>query len=913
MELTELYNQIQNPITNPKVIEKLVKAYANSSKGFGGFYGQLTKTVEKKYKKGEHYIVDKDYFYAMMFNKWKNSILNITAPQFEKLYKNMSYGKDFLKMRNFLKNVPDVKTEKEANDIFFGKYNDKELEEALDKYRWTAFGEYSVWTHVCSRYVTAKQDAYPQIDHRLYIDTESIDVLKMATLLVEKCDEHHLPYYFKFDFDNRDDTIVIYSSTENLMKYIEILNEIKKEHPDLVSRAKEPPVLTGKIDGWIGYGSEPSRTPDGKNHSFNEIRSKAIEPAIADTTINWIINHKNMQVTYQGRNTILQDFIAMKAAERKINELERHFNYVVESEQKKAKKNGVAYNHNEVEKKVGYSLREINSPLLKNNLYQAIRNSMSTCLINFANKNAMPKITRTLGSGKEVEFTYWDLKSIIEEMSAEILKLDPNFIKEIQSAIISNAKKWGIDTDKFCFDVKAREKMKAYDAKMQSQKQNGMSQQNKTTTQPQNYPSNQAQSSTQAQASVPNQPKPTTEKEPNSMKSKVQQNSQPQPATTNIQTSEIKERIKKYTALIEEYKKYVAIINNRNTEMTSLLFNIDDALQSNIPLEMLDIESKINQVIVKNQSLIETKNKMQDIEKNLSNIRRDYIIKYGLFISQVEDIIKIQIQKVEYKDSYKKYLNDFIPKIVNAESKVSTLYEEYKGALPERKSILEKQISSLIKYIEILNSMLDRRAITESIEKNRGTVELLEERRTKKEEYKAQLKKIQIQSMSTMTQGSKPINSNNPNQQSSSLDNQAHQQLDSQPTSNEQIILRMLNFKPLNIQKVNSAVAKLMESTSQLKVEVLKNRIKIRYTKQLKEKLSQINAKISLIRASDGQEINNSNEEELKNTIINEYKVDNPNLSEDFKIRVSGTMDNENYTYETALNNIVSTSSGMKK
>ena len=39
---------------------------------------------------------------------------------------------------------------------------------------------------------------------------------------VELCDEHHLPYYFKFDqFANRDDTIVIYSSTENLTKYVE--------------------------------------------------------------------------------------------------------------------------------------------------------------------------------------------------------------------------------------------------------------------------------------------------------------------------------------------------------------------------------------------------------------------------------------------------------------------------------------------------------------------------------------------------------------------------------------------------------------------------------------------------------------------------------------------------------------------
>ncbi len=884
MELMELYNQIQNPIKDPVVIEKLVKAYANSSKGFGGFYGQLTKTIEKQYKKGEHYIADEDYFYAMMFNKWKNSILALTYEQFLELYKKGSYGEDLIKLRKFLKTVPDVKTKKEAEDIFFGKYNDKELEEALDKYRWTAFGEYSGWTHVCSRYVTAKQDKYPNIEHRLYIDTESIDVLKMATLIIEKCDAHHLPYYFKFDFDSRDDTIVIYSSTENLMKYIEILKEIKKEHPDLVSRTKEPPVLTGKIDGWIGYGSEPSRTPDGKNHSFNEIRSKAIEPAIADTTINWIINHRTMQVNYQGRNMILQDFIAMKATERKINKLERRFNYVVESEQKLAKKKGVAYNQDEVEKKVGYSLREINSPLLKNNLYQAIRNSMGTSLVNFANKNAIPKITRTLGSGKEVEFTYWDLKNIIEEISFEILKLDPNFTKEIQSAIISNAKKWGIDTDKFCFDVKAREKMRTYDVKMQSQKQSGVTSQSPTP---------------QLQNPLSKQPKNNPQPQPKFVDNKALQ-------------PEVKEGLKKYTALIEESKQCIAIINNGNNELLSLLFNIDDALKNSLPLEVFDIESKINQVIAKEQSITEAKNKIQEIQKNLSDIRRDYIIKYGLFISQVEDIVKIQIQKVEYKDSYKKYLNEFIPKIVNAELKISALYEEYKVSSPERKAILEKQISSLIKYIEILNSMLDRRAITESIEKNRGTVELLEERRIKKEEYKSQLKQKQVQLKPTMNQASESLNTSAPSE-NSSIDNTSQIQSDLEPTGKEQVVVRMLNFNPINVSKVNSSVAKLMESTSQLKVETLKNSIKIRYTKQLKEKLSQINAKLSLIRTSDGQEINVSSEEQLKNTIITEYKVDNPNLPEDFKIRVSGVIDNEDYTYETDLKNIVSTNSGMRK
>lgn len=177
------------------------------------------------------------------------------------------------------------------------------------------------------------------------MDTESLDTYKMTTYLVEKCDEHNLPYYFKFDqYADRDDTIVIYSSTENLTKYVEILQEIKREHPELVSRAKEPPVLTGKIDGWIGYGSEPAKTPDGQRHSFNEIRAKVLESSIGKVTKQWIMNHRNQQITYQGQKMLFQEYIAMKSTEKLIADLERRYLSYEENDKKVAQRNGTKYN-----------------------------------------------------------------------------------------------------------------------------------------------------------------------------------------------------------------------------------------------------------------------------------------------------------------------------------------------------------------------------------------------------------------------------------------------------------------------------------------------------------------------------------------------------------------------------------------
>lgn len=474
MELMEIYNQIHNPIDDPRVIEKLINAYANLSKGFGGYYGQLTKTVQKEHNKGQYYREDADRFYAMLFNKWKNSIVAMTRDEFVQLYRKGSYGQDFIKMRNYLKNVPDVSTMKEADEIFYGNKGDKELESALDKYSWKSFGGESGWIHVCSRYLTAKKDQYPNVEHRLYLDTESLDTYKMITYLVEKCDEHHLPYYFKFDqYANRDDTIVIYSSTENLTKYVEILQEIKKEHPDLVSRAKEPPVLTGQIDGWIGYGSEPSKTPDGKRQSFNEVRAKTLEHSIGTVTKQWIMSHRNQEITYQDQKLSFQDYVAMKSAEKLVADLEKRFLYYEEKDKKVAQRNGKTYNQLTVIDRLGYALQDVRSSQFKQSVYRILKDHMGTLLPRICNGSYkdMDTINMTVRNGKKITFSGDDLETIIQRLSVNIAKNDPNFIPTVQATIKKEASQYGIDSEKFCFDTKAREKMRTITAQKEAQRQ----------------------------------------------------------------------------------------------------------------------------------------------------------------------------------------------------------------------------------------------------------------------------------------------------------------------------------------------------------------------------------------------------------------------------------------------------------
>ena len=75
MELKDLYKQIINPIDDPKVMSKLFNAYAQSTTGNGDYYDHLVSTVDKNGIVNRVLESDKDTFYALMFNKWKNSIL----------------------------------------------------------------------------------------------------------------------------------------------------------------------------------------------------------------------------------------------------------------------------------------------------------------------------------------------------------------------------------------------------------------------------------------------------------------------------------------------------------------------------------------------------------------------------------------------------------------------------------------------------------------------------------------------------------------------------------------------------------------------------------------------------------------------------------------------------------------------
>jgi PREDICTED: rCG54054-like len=414
----EMYEKIENPLNDDEVIRKLIEGYSDELRT-KQYYNKLIQVnyKEKKYK--EINMEDKDRLVSQIFNDWKKDLtLNIKDDEIKK------YNKDFPYLREFLKNTPYVKSAKEFFKINRKVDGDEKLEIIYPKY--TPFSHGKSWTYISHNSINPSKYKKIIVDHRLYLNTENIDTYKVMELFRNKCKERELDYHFKFsDRGDRDDTIVIYSDDRKLSKYLEILEEIKKEEPEIVKRAQTPPMLTGKIDGWIGYGSEPSLDENGKNtKSFNSSRSGIIQNAISKETIKWLRENKELTKEDLGLNEYLTKQISDDIKDKDKYRMDKSFDEP-----------------------------EFQEKLLKR-LEKEIEKNKSELL-----EGKFDKIKEFNIDGLDIEVDSEMIQRAFRPFSKKILKKDPSFLGKVRDAIKEEGLANGIDSEKFCFDIDKREKL----------------------------------------------------------------------------------------------------------------------------------------------------------------------------------------------------------------------------------------------------------------------------------------------------------------------------------------------------------------------------------------------------------------------------------------------------------------------
>ena len=422
----EIYEKIENPLNDDEVIKKLIEGYSDEL-GTKQYYKKLTEVYRDQKKYTGINVKDKDKFVSEIFNEWKNDITKNISDEDIKSYNNQN----FARLRECIKNIPDIKDFKENLKVYkrLNKLDkldkDSKKTELTDIYQnYAAFFPEDTWTYIRYNSINASKPKNFTVDHRLYLNTENIDTYKVMELFRNKCKERELDYLFKFaEKGDRDDTIVIYSDDRKLSDYIEILEEIKKEEPEIVKRAQTPPMLTGKIDGWIGYGSEPSLDENGKHtKSFNSVRSGIIQNAISKETMKWIRENKELTKEDSGLNEYLTKQISddIKGKYRMYKSV-----YEPEFQEKLLKKleNDIAKNKSEILEGRFDGVKEFNI------------------------------------DGINIEVDSQMIQRAFRPLSKKILKKDPSFLEKVRNGIKEEGLANGIDSEKFCFDIDKRDKL----------------------------------------------------------------------------------------------------------------------------------------------------------------------------------------------------------------------------------------------------------------------------------------------------------------------------------------------------------------------------------------------------------------------------------------------------------------------
>ncbi len=417
-----LYDSIKSPIDDNKILKQLIDFYTESDNPKREMYSKLVSGIESRDFDKEKYIKDYEKL--------------IVKPTMESLYKNIEkrinlnedvFGKNSLILKNVFKECSTYEEfEKKIESIF-----DEKRKNALEKCCWVLttpkekFNEYNLTYDQLGWYEDAKKfysneeiyslapfvelkrrmEQYLQVsenvmgfhvnsekkmdldrnnernDLKFYINAGD-DTCKVASYFRDKCEARNMNYYFKVvnpykDDLNRNDKLCIYSELKHVQDYIEILQEIRKENPELIF--EQPPMMVGNLENWIGvatdYSGDGYYSPTSYNIAMSHICLKALDKVCKENKENDVGsgNSEEMNITEQ-----LKEEIVLQA------------------------------------QKIGYSKDKV---CIKN----SIRRTLQKMDLNSAkNKGGMLKIQDVKTGIKASKISVWEIKNTIDGLKKKI-------------------------------------------------------------------------------------------------------------------------------------------------------------------------------------------------------------------------------------------------------------------------------------------------------------------------------------------------------------------------------------------------------------------------------------------------------------------------------------------------------------
>lgn len=308
----DLKIKVVKPFSQESDLVELVNTYSLSDSF--SFYERMTSNREAEIEHSDLLNKNKEEYYVFLFNTWKNNLISITDKDFEFNGEYRYMGNDILPLISYLKKIPDAKCIADVQKCFEVTDDDLQILILRYGYRLACNG----WSHIYSQHVSAGRKCHYGIESFFTINAKSYDTHKICRLFTKKCIKYNLPYYYKFNVsDDVCDNIVIYSDDEHLDSYLKVIEEIKNEFPNLMSRCGKPSILVGTINHIVGYGNNDQLS----SKDYYTQRVKHLNEAITDLTSFFIKeNYKSKINTEIGKVSII-DYLAYTISNNYINEV----------------------------------------------------------------------------------------------------------------------------------------------------------------------------------------------------------------------------------------------------------------------------------------------------------------------------------------------------------------------------------------------------------------------------------------------------------------------------------------------------------------------------------------------------------------------------------------------------------------
>lgn len=413
--LREFYDNIDNPLLRNDFYINLVKSYSD---------GSTLKRFESSRnnpKINKYFNDSKDNYYVYLFNVWKDNIINTNFF----LY---NAENEMEKLREYLRSLPDAK---DSDDVFnFINPSDFSLKLLMKKYGFKPF-EYNNWNDINSDKFFCVLDCSCLPEHILTVNTKYYDTFNFCKFFQMKCIEKNLSFSYSFNLGNdKIDKIVIKTDTEHILEYLNVLSEIKEEHPKLIKRCSQPSIFTGRVNDYIGYGSLKNEDVD----SFYSTRDKHTNRCIELITYEFIKNNYKNKIKGNKSSIFLIDYLSSIITFDYLNNLKIKIDTDYPNLSEEDLNSRKMFNH---------IVKHVKANLIK----QLEKKSDFSELSNF-------KVYYRSNLGRNTfEFTVESLYNTIKENTVELFKIKPNLYSSLKRLLNRSAKTYGISNN-YCIDIK---------------------------------------------------------------------------------------------------------------------------------------------------------------------------------------------------------------------------------------------------------------------------------------------------------------------------------------------------------------------------------------------------------------------------------------------------------------------------